>query len=466
MDDTYRGIGSQIVGCNARSRIMLSLRRSAKTRYGLFIPVGAVSLTLGWVLCGFSLAAVFFAVLPTCIAYIAMIRPGAVRRVRYYHVLYAILLAAMVPAYFVLLTKAIPQLRVRWLEIPIALWFLLTLHIVVWLLDRLVNAILSIVFSRIGAKPQDAEQKTPILRHQPAGVARAAIRVLCVLALAGPYVLALFMVHWVKFSDNSDPMQQYGSAFEPARIEAVDGVHLDGWFIPSLPVPSEETVILVPGRGTAKVCFLNYAQVLCLNGYNVLLFDLRGEGGSSGHSRSFGLEETRDVLGAVRFLERSHPEVSSEIYVLGISYGAAAAIRAAAADTRIRAVVVDSPMTATRGDLSEETMAWLPSPVRAYVDWMTTLFASAELGCNLLAQSDLADEIAKLSPRPVLIVQGLEDRVVKPTEALRLYDAAGQPKDLCTVPRAGHAQALTWAGDIYVSRILKLFARAREQSHQ
>ncbi len=94
-----------------------------------------------------------------------------------------------------------------------------------------------------------------------------------------------------------------------------------------------------------KGCSLNYAQMLCLGRCNVLLFDLRGEGGSAGHSRSFGVREARDVLGAVQYLEQEHAEASHSIYALGISQGASAVLRAAATDVRVRAVVVDSTLT-------------------------------------------------------------------------------------------------------------------------
>ena len=433
---------------------MFQSRLPNKARYAVFIIVAILSLTGGLSLHGLSLAAVYFAVLPAFACYALLVRPSLVGRLRYYHALYVLLLTALVAAYLMVLAHVVPQLRVRWMEVPLAVWFLLTMHVVVWLMDRILHAVLSAAFGLAGLGPTAASPK----RLQ---IPKTAIRVLCLLAVAGPYILALFAVHWIKFADNSDPMRQCAMAFEPVRIQTADGVSLDGWFLPASTAPSDTTVIVVPGRGMPKGCSLNYAQMLCLARCNVLMFDLRGEGGSAGHSRSFGIREAKDVLGAVQYLEQTHAQASRYIYAFGISQGASAVIRAAVADERVRAVVVDSTLTIAQDILPTRVLLGLPLPLRMYLAGMTRIFASAELGCNLFRRADLAAETSKLSPRPLLVIHGSEDLVADPGEAARLYEAAGQPKCLDMVPGAGHAEALWLEGSTYIIRILQLFALAR-----
>jgi uncharacterized protein len=306
-------------------------------------------------------------------------------------------------------------------------------------------------------------------------VPKALLRLLCTLGVTGPYILALFAVHWVKFADHSDPMRQCRMPFEQVHFQAADGVSLEGWFLPASTLGvqsrnvtigdlglSDTTVIVAPGRGTPKVCSLNYAQMLCLGGCNVLIFDLRGEGGSAGHSRSFGIREADDVLGAVRYLEETHADFCRRVYALGISQGASAVVRAAAVDARIRAVVVDSTLTVSQDILPARALVRLPVPLRTYLQRMTCAFASAELGCNLLRRMDLAPEVAKLSPRPLLVIHGEADVVADPREASHLYEAAGQPKCLDMVPGAGHEDAWLLEGSTYIIRILQLFALAKD----
>ena len=493
---------------------MLQSALAKKARYAVLTLVAALSLIGGLSLHGLSLAAAYVAVLPIFVCYTLIVRPSLVRRLRYYHAFYVLLLAAMVAGYLMVLARAVPQLRVRWLEVPLAVWFLLTMHVVVWLMDRIVNVGLSAAFGLAGLGPvaEKSEIRNPKSETNPKfeGPKRSAglplfriwdlgpsclfrisrfgfrisdlqaafqtgLRVVLLLAIAGPYILALFAVHWVKFADNTDPMRRCKMAFETVRVQTADGISLDGWFLPASaagssspdgargdPIPSDTTVIVVPGRGMPKGCSLNYAQMLCLGRCNVLLLDLRGEGGSAGHSRSFGVREARDVLGAVQYLQESRAQASRYIFAFGISQGASAVIRAAAVDERVRAVVVDSTLTIAQDILPARVLLGLPAPLRVYLAGMTRAFASAELGCNLFHQADLAAVTAQLSPRPFLVIHGAQDLIADPNEAARLFEAAGQPKCLDMVPDAGHAEALLLEGTPYIIRILQLFDLARQ----
>jgi pimeloyl-ACP methyl ester carboxylesterase len=189
----------------------------------------------------------------------------------------------------------------------------------------------------------------------------------------------------------------------------------------------------------------------------VLLFDLRGQGASGGNTRSFGLLEANDVLGAVRYLKNFQPQASYYIFALGISDGASAVIAAAARDERIRAVVVDS-VHAQLGSLPDKLKRFLPWPADVYVHKATLLFASAILGRNLFHEPDINNKIAQISPRPVLIFHGAADKISDPKSAEKLYATAKKPKKLCMVPSAGHAQVLLYTRERYINEISEAFA--------
>src|SRR3974377_283345 len=70
-----------------------------KARFLIFLAVAAVSLVGGLILRGPSLAAAYVAVLPTFACYVFAVRPCLLRHLRYYHVFYLMLLAAMVAGY-------------------------------------------------------------------------------------------------------------------------------------------------------------------------------------------------------------------------------------------------------------------------------------------------------------------------------------------------------------------------------
>lgn len=64
-------------------------------------------------------------------------------------------------------------------------------------------------------------------------------------------------------------------------------------------------------------------------------------------------------------------------------------------------------------------------------------FAEMETGISI---NDLrpVDEIAKINPRPVYIIQGTGDKVVPPNTAEKLFAAAGEPKYLWTEENVVH----------------------------
>jgi alpha-beta hydrolase superfamily lysophospholipase len=418
-------------------------------RLGMLLLVSATTLAVGTLCCGSPSAAVHFAVIPAFVTYVLMFRTDILKRARAYHLLYFAALAAAVAAYLVAFARITPQIRVRWQELPLGVYFLISVHIVVWLVDRLINRMLSACFGL----PSKAQ--SPRGLYIPKQILRAA----CVAAVAAPYLIATFMTHWVKFADNTDPWRKMGIAFQQVRFDAADRATLEGWLIPA-GRPSDATVIIAPGRGLTKACYLSHAKAFRDNGYNVLLFDLRGEGGSSGHTRSFGVLEARDVLGAVSYLRRAHPGASRHLFGFGISHGAAAIIAAAGADDRIEAVVVDSAFADAGSSLNRLT-APLPGPAGAYVRAATLLLASAELGCNLY-EAGAVRKIAGVSPRPVLIVHGKADKVSGDEQAERLYAAAGEPKMLCKVANAGHGQCFLYAPEAYLAQALGVFRSVRE----
>jgi pimeloyl-ACP methyl ester carboxylesterase len=81
------------------------------------------------------------------------------------------------------------------------------------------------------------------------------------------------------------------------------------------------------------------ASFLVRGGYNVLAIDLRGHGESAAQYASPGYLESRDVLGAIQYVhERGEHD---PIVLLGLSYGAAAVVLAAAQSEDVAAVIAD-----------------------------------------------------------------------------------------------------------------------------
>ncbi|MDY6913309.1 MAG: alpha/beta hydrolase [Planctomycetota bacterium] len=414
-----------------------------------FLMVALASVAAAAILCSSPGEVAHIVIIPVFISYVVIFRPARLQGISVRHVVYFFMLSGLVVVYLLAMAKVSSSLRVRWSELLLVIYFLASVHLFVWLIDHFINTVLSAVFRlRRGA-----------VRPRRLYVPKTAIRLTLLIALAAPYLTATFMTHWVKFTDSTDPEQVLATGCQRVHFEGTDGLELVGWFISAAGQGSDATVILAPGRTQLRTASLAYARMLREGGYNVFLFDPRGEGLSAGHTCSFGVLGARDVLGALRYLKQARPETSRYVFGFGISHGAGAVTAAAAMDNRIKAVVLDSAF-AEHGSVLRKIASVLPRPVGGYFHNATLLLASAELGCNFF-EAGTRHNIARISPRPVMLVHGLDDTTISPQDRQQIYKAAGKPTTLWLVPAAGHGESLLCGWNEYRNRVRSLFESAR-----
>lgn len=270
-----------------------------------------------------------------------------------------------------------------------------------------------------------------------------------------PYVYTICNIHRGKIANATDPQRAYGLHYESVRFtSADDGVPLSGWFIPGH--PGALTVLICHGVGANKGNFLSFVPFLHRAGFSVFLFDFRAHGDSAGHTTSFGYFEARDVRGAVQYL-RGRADVR-RIAALGLSMGGSALLQAIPRLPDVRAVIVDSTF-ADFGTVTDEQLASLPTPLRGMMRAEIGFWARLELGVPL---TDIAPkrDIAVISPRPLLIIHGTDDRLIPVVQAKDNFAAACPPKQLWLVPDAGHVGAHTVVCVEYEQRVVAFLRHA------
>ena len=128
---------------------------------------------------------------------------------------------------------------------------------------------------------------------------------------------------------------------DAVRFSSTDGVELVGLLFhgPAKSAP----VVLCHDLGESKNAVMNIAIALNKAGLTVLAFDFRGHGGSGGSVSTLGVQESRDVIGAVDFVAGlSKDDVDARrIGVFGAGMGAHAAVLAAAERPAVRVLVLD-----------------------------------------------------------------------------------------------------------------------------
>ena len=129
--------------------------------------------------------------------------------------------------------------------------------------------------------------------------------------------------------------------------------------------------------------------------------------------------------------------------------GAVTMIRAAAKYPKIEAVVADSPFWT----LVDEFNQRVPFPV---IRPLIRFFAEQQTGLSL---NDVrpVDDVVLISPRPVFIIQGMQDGMVPLDSAQRIFDSAGEPKLLWTEPDAGHLGMFLSHPEEYAEKVIGFF---------
>jgi len=225
-----------------------------------------------------------------------------------------------------------------------------------------------------------------------------------------------------------------GIASEDVAIETEDGERLHGWWVPACPGPARGHVLLCHGNAGNVGDRVMHAALLCAAGLDVLLYDYRGYGRSTGRPSELGTY--RDARAArIALLARPHIEPDRVIY-LGESLGGAVALKLAL-EHPPAGLALMSTFTSVR-DMARRHYPIVPPHL--VPDAYPSLRRVRELRA------------------PLLIVHGAHDRIVPLLHAEALLEAAPEPKQLDVIEGVGHNDLVTVAGQRWASAISRFSA--------
>jgi uncharacterized protein len=206
-------------------------------------------------------------------------------------------------------------------------------------------------------------------------------------------------------------------------------------------------------------------------GYVALRIDYRGCGESEGkRGWILPMEQVSDTRNAITYLA-SRPEVDpARILLVGTSYGASVAIWTAAEDPRASAVIAQggwangerkareqhaSPEAWTKfSDMLEKGRAHkaatgeslmvdrydvvpVPEHLRPNIDQRSIFQFPVDTPIETF-RFNPEEAIAKVAPRPILLMHAANDRVTPVNGAVELFQAAGQPCELFLMSDVDH----------------------------
>ena len=190
------------------------------------------------------------------------------------------------------------------------------------------------------------------------------------------------------------------------------------------------------------------------------MLDLRNFGESDGTPEgiTYGDLEMNDVVGAVDFLAARAPTLP--VAAIGFSMGGATALRAAARDHRLRAVVADSAYADARGVAASFTSAatGIPALFAAPFVWSAQYLHGVPL-----ARGATVEALRGATLPPVLLIHGERDDLI-PAQALfmaaQTLAALDIPVEWHLSPGIGHgidAEGLRHGGE-FLARAFRLTA--------
>jgi pimeloyl-ACP methyl ester carboxylesterase len=236
-----------------------------------------------------------------------------------------------------------------------------------------------------------------------------AVAVVCAVA----YLVVCYVVTARLSAPVRRPIEQtpadFGLGYREVEVRSSDGLRLSAWWVDG--AGSSRAAVLVHGWGADKARrhVLETAAVYEEAGFDVLMIDLRGHGGSEGDRVTLGYREVRDVQGALSWLEKRgfDPE---RVVLHGWSMGGVAVIQAA-------------PGAGVAAVVEESAYADLPSLLRERLPEVSELPAFFTPGIFVVGRLFLGidpwavrpvEEAGQLSREgvPLMIIHSRDDEVV------------------------------------------------------
>ncbi len=246
----------------------------------------------------------------------------------------------------------------------------------------------------------------------------------------------------------SDPASR-GISYDMLEIPSLNGKTLSAIYFKSDIAPVG-TVVHLHGNFGNVSCHYMGSQFLTHYGFDVLVLDYQGYGGSEGSPTP--KKTIEDAISAVRYAQNHLRDSAKGVVIFGQSLGAAIGAVATAKEPLVKAAVLESGFNSYRA-IARDVLK------RSFWTWPLYPIYPLFLGKTY----DPERYVGKISPRPVLMIAGTNDTVVPCRLTEKLFAAANEPKKLWVVDGAGHIECRTKKGKEYEQTVADFFTTALQK---
>ena len=207
------------------------------------------------------------------------------------------------------------------------------------------------------------------------------------------------------------------------------------------------TVILFHGFGGSKSSMLDKSAVFLNLGYNTMLVDFMGSGGSEGNQTTIGFFEAMQVKSCVDFFNENGER---NLYLFGTSMGAVAIMKAIS-DFNLEptGIIIECPF----GSMYETVCARFRTMDAPIFPMAGLLVFWGGLQNGFWAFGHNPTAYAQKIKCPTLLLYGAKDEKVSQSEINQIFNNLGGQKILKTYQYAGHENYLNkyrneWTADV------------------
>lgn len=279
----------------------------------------------------------------------------------------------------------------------------------------------------------------------------SAFLVLVVLLVGFSFLVSYKLTH---LTQNTDSFYSLDYPYEKVSFKSSEGDRtIKGVFFPAN--NSNQTLVVVHGYGSNRWVKGRTEKLVAHfipEGYNIIAFDLSGQGESDGKMVTLGYNEQKDLEGALSYL-KERGQAGEKIAVLGFSMGGATSLMVASHDDRIDAVIADSAFSNANLFLSEGLSYFTHLPSFPFNQLIIGVVKYA-YGVPLEPLSPI-DDLKKVKSKPVFLIHTKADLQIPYENSVQLYNSLkSNPNAKLWTPQKGdHMDAINEYTDEYMNNV-------------
>jgi fermentation-respiration switch protein FrsA (DUF1100 family) len=237
----------------------------------------------------------------------------------------------------------------------------------------------------------------------------------------------------------------FGLKYDSFTISSEENININLWYIHAQNEKPIATIIHFHGNGENISTHFLYFAWLAKLGFDIVEFDYRGYGFSTGEPSRAGLIKDAEAI----YNWVNNNSRSKEIFIIAQSLGGAVAIPSYVISkvTDVDAIILESTFSSYR-EIAQKKLAnfWLTWPLQ----WPLRFLVSDEYSSiDYIHNIDI----------PILYIHSFEDPVVPYESGLILYDKAPELKELWSIPWPGHTAAFSNNDNTYRKQLINYMCK-------